>query len=121
MNLLDGDLDSACGTFTSGRLKLDLRGIVGEALARIQSGGVTLGVRPEDLKPAAVPGNFLPRGEVEFIEDLGSDRFLHVISDGVELIARAAKDSAGSRVEVTGLNATAGALHWFRNGARLEI
>jgi ABC-type sugar transport system ATPase subunit len=121
MNLLDGDLDSACGTFTSGRLKLDLRGIVGEALARIQSGGVTLGVRPEDLKPAAVPGNFLPRGEVELIEDLGSDRFLHVISDGVELIARAAKDSAGSRVEVTGLNATAGALHWFRNGARLEI
>jgi multiple sugar transport system ATP-binding protein len=120
MNLLEGELDPSSGSFTAGRLQLRLGALLGEVLARAGRGRFTLGVRPEDLAPASQGGNFLTRGEVELVEDLGSDRFLHVTSEGVELIARAAKDTAISRGDVIGLDASPASLHLFHNGGRVE-
>jgi multiple sugar transport system ATP-binding protein len=102
-------------------LKLNLGGMLGETVARAGRGRMTLGIRPEDLAPAPGGDTLFPRGEVELVEDLGSDRFLHVVCDGAELIARAEKDAPVSRGDVIGLDASPASLHLFLKGARIEL
>ena len=120
MNLLQGDLDPQSGIFSAGRLKLDLATLLGRPLKQLPGGALTIGVRPEDLQPASGGEGFI-RGEIELVEDIGSDRFLHLLCDGVELIARAGKDFALKSGEIVPLNVDAGAVHLFRAGKRVEL
>jgi ABC-type sugar transport system ATPase subunit len=119
MNLLDGDIDPQSGLFSCGRLRLDLAAMLGQPLARrLSPGAITIGIRPEDLQPA-VEGGFI-RGEVELIEDVGSDRFLHLLCAGVELIARVGRDVNVTPGDLMGLTTTPEALHFFRDGRRFD-
>jgi len=49
---------------------------------------ITIGIRPEDLRPCSRTEAWFS-GIADFVEDLGSDCFVHVIADGEKLIARA--------------------------------
>jgi ABC-type sugar transport system ATPase subunit len=120
MNLLEGEFEPQSGSFAAGRLKLNIADLIGQPLARIANGALIIGIRPEDLQPATGSEGFI-RGELELVEDVGSDRFLHLLCDGVELIARAGKDVALKRGDLIGLNVDAGALHLFRAGTRIEL
>jgi ABC-type sugar transport system ATPase subunit len=118
MNLLRGTIDEASGLFVSGALHVNLGETAKTGTAPVRGAEITVGIRPEDLQPVNGPGNFV-QGEVELVEDVGSDRFVHVICDGVELIARAGKDASFNRGDRVGVSANAGALHLFRDGSRV--
>ncbi len=120
MNLLEGKLDPQSGIFSAGRLKLDLAALLGQPLAHMAANALTIGIRPEDLQPAAGSEGFI-RGEVELVEDIGSDRFLHLLCDGVEIIARAGKDVALKGGDVVDLAVDPNALHLFQAGKRVEL
>jgi multiple sugar transport system ATP-binding protein len=119
MNLLDGNIDSQNGRFASGRFQLDIAAVLGQPCTRITGGKITLGIRPEDLQPAAGAGHSI-RADVELVEDIGSDRFLHVVCENVELIARAGKDVAAKAGDRLGLSIASNGLHFFRDGTRVE-
>ena len=118
MNLLEGELYPG-GLFNCAGLKLDLGALLGQPFSNLTAGPLTIGIRPEDLQPAT--GGGVIRGEVEIIEDIGSDRFLHLLCDGVELIARAGKDVGLKQGEPADLDVAANALHFFRAGRRVEL
>ncbi|PST22190.1 sn-glycerol-3-phosphate import ATP-binding protein UgpC [Mesorhizobium plurifarium] len=73
MNLFDAriDVDSACLAFAGAKLPIDRR-----LAARLGSGNVTVGIRPEQcvVAPEAKGGVAM---KVEFIEELGSGRVIH--------------------------------------------
>ncbi len=120
MNMLAGDIDARGAVFSCGGLKLNLAALLGQKADRLTAGPATIGIRPEDLQVAGGADGLI-RGEVEIIEDLGSDRFLHLLCTGVELIARAGKE-AGLRVgDAVGVNIAPHALHFFRAGTRIEF
>jgi ABC-type sugar transport system ATPase subunit len=120
MNLLHGELHPQSGIFTSGPLKLDMGALLARPLAQLPNGKLTLGIRPEDLQPSGGAEGFI-RGEIELVEDVGSDRFLHLLCDGVELIARAVKDIGLKRGDSVALDVDASALHLFSAGKRVEL
>jgi len=55
-----------------------------------RGGRLVLGIRPEDLRPAAPtdPADGVIEGSITVVEPLGSDQFLEVDLGGVPLIAR---------------------------------
>lgn len=120
MNLLDGIVDDDGRTFRCGSLRLDLGGL-GKLPAPHGSAGqdVTLGIRPEDLVPTAAPDAWL-RGEIVWVEDLGSDRFVHVKCEGFELVARAEREPPLRTGDRLGLSARPERLHFFSAGQRIE-
>ena len=120
MNLLDGEFHSESGLFDCTRLTLNIATLLGEASKRLTSGPLTIGVRPEDLQSASGGGGFVT-GELEIIEDIGSDRFLHLLCAGVEIIARSGKDVEFRRRDLVSLNVAPRALHFFRDGRRVEL
>jgi ABC-type sugar transport system ATPase subunit len=61
------------------------------------------------------------QGEVEIVEDLGSDRFVHVKCDALELIARTGRESSVKRGDPVGLNIASGQLHVFKDGMRFDV
>jgi ABC-type sugar transport system ATPase subunit len=120
MNFLEGELDTQSGIFACGTLKLDIAALRGQSFPPAAAGPLTVGIRPEDLHLVASARPFI-RGEVELVEDLGSDRFLHLLGDGVELIARAGKDTMLRRGDPVSLDVAPTGLHFFRAGKRLEL
>jgi len=63
-------------------------------------------------------GRSWTRGDVEIIEDLGSDRFLHVKCASVELIARAGRESNVKQGDIVGLSVAPEQVHIFKDGKR---
>jgi ABC-type sugar transport system ATPase subunit len=120
MNLLEGNLDANRGRFTCGRLELDLDTLLGRSFERPADGTLTIGIRPEDLHAVAGTDGAI-RGEVDITEDLGSDYFIHLLCDGVEIIARAGKDTALKRGDLVNLKVTPSSLHFFHAGIRVEL
>jgi ABC-type sugar transport system ATPase subunit len=120
MNLLEGELDPRSGLFVCAGLNLDIAALLAQPLTGLTGGALTLGIRPEDLQPVTRGSGFIS-GEVELIEDIGSDRFLHLLCAGVELIARAGKDVSQKPGDLVGLNVAPGGLHLFRAGVRVEL
>jgi ABC-type sugar transport system ATPase subunit len=60
-------------------------------------------------------------GELELIEDIGSDRFLHLLCDGVEIVARSGKTVEFEPGDLISLNVAATAWHFFRAGTRVDV
>jgi ABC-type sugar transport system ATPase subunit len=54
------------------------------------------------------------------IEDLGSDQFIHLSCEGVDLVARAARKSNLKSGMTVGLVAAPERIHLFHNGERME-
>ena len=118
MNLLHGSVNENGSVFQCGSLRLNLAAIFGRALPHL-AGSVAIGVRPEDLQLAEPAGQSWIDGEVELIEDLGSDRFFHVKCDGIELIARTGRESAVKQGDIAGFSVAPEHVHIFKNDKRL--
>ena len=119
MNFIDGIVDDNGTIFRSKDARLDLAGLLRENLARLAGQTLTLGVRPEDLRVTSVDRAPI-NGIVEFIDDLGSERFFHVKCGDVDLVARAGRDTGVGSGERIGLNVDGERLHLFLDGKRLE-
>jgi multiple sugar transport system ATP-binding protein len=88
INLFAATLDAAGTTLTSGGVAIPLPAAVAAALAPRRGRGVTLGVRPEDLRlDGAGPGVTL-EGTVDVREPLGSEVLVHLDTPVGPLVAR---------------------------------
>ena len=121
INLLHGTVDGGGSVFQSGTLRLDVAAILGKSLPQLAGSSLALGVRAEDLQLADPTEQSWIRGDVEIVEDLGSDRFVHVKCDGVELIARTGRESIAKQGDPVGLNIAPGQLHVFKDGNRVDV
>ena len=119
MNLIDGVLDEGGDQFRSGSLTIDLSRLCPGALAARSGDNVTVGIRPENLF-CTDPSAALIHGEIELIEDLGADRFVHVQCRGINLIIRSSGKEAFKKGESMHLGAAAADLHLFCQGVRQD-
>lgn len=118
MNLIDGTVDGAGTNFTSDHLIIDLTRIVAAEEARAFRGkALTLGVRPEHLLRCDTDDGMV-QGTVELIENLGSDRYVHVDVGGVHLILRSTGRETFRKGDRLGLTASADNFHLFHHGLR---
>ena len=119
MNLLCGTVDEGGSIFHCGSLDLNLADIFARPLPQLAGNAVAIGIRPENLQLAEAVGQSWICGEVEIIEDLGSDRFLHVKCAGVELIARTGRESNVKQGDIVGFSVTPEQVHVFKNDQRI--
>jgi ABC-type sugar transport system ATPase subunit len=119
MNFIDGTVDDNGAIFRSKESQLDLAGLLRKNLARLAGRPVILGIRPEDLDLTLADQAPL-NGIVEFIDDLGSERFLHVKYGAIDLVVRADRDTHVRSGERVGLNLDIERLHIFLDGNRFE-
>ncbi|MGH7830611.1 MAG: ABC transporter ATP-binding protein [Candidatus Binatia bacterium] len=119
MNLIEGRLDEKGAVFTSGDLRIDLAVALAERGPEFAGKPLTLGIRPEDLQPAGRDGALI-QGQVEIVEDLGSDRFVHLRCGELELVARLSADFPLRRGAALALSAHSERLHLFYQGRRIQ-
>jgi ABC-type sugar transport system ATPase subunit len=119
MNLLEGILDDDGATLHCRSLGLNLASLLKQSLARAAGRSLTVGVRAEDFEITGDAKAWI-QGEVELIEDLGSDRFIHLKCNDVELVARAGREISLKPGESIGLNVAPERLHFFQDGKRIE-
>ena len=119
MNLIEGRLDEKGPIFKSRSLAIDLSGILPERWREYAGKPLTAGIRPEDLDCASRDDAWV-EGEVEMIEDLGSDRFVHVRCGSTELLARMPADVVINIGERLILGARPARLHLFYQGKRIQ-
>jgi ABC-type sugar transport system ATPase subunit len=119
MNLLEGTLDDSGAILHCGGLRLDLASLLKQSLPRSAGRSLTLGIRPEDFDTTDV-GQAWINGEIELIEDLGSDRYLHLKCDRLGLVARVAREVSFRVGDTIGLNVVPDRLHFFQDGNRIE-
>ncbi|HEX6173612.1 MAG TPA: ABC transporter ATP-binding protein [Candidatus Binatia bacterium] len=119
MNLLRGTVDESGSVFHCGSLRLNLAATFARSLPQLIGNSVVIGIRPEDLQLAAAGQSWI-RGDVEIIEDLGSDRFLHVKCDSAELIARTGRESGVRQGDVVGFSVAPEQVHIFKDDKRFD-
>jgi ABC-type sugar transport system ATPase subunit len=119
MNFFSGKVNDNGGAVQCENLRLDLAGLLQNALARLAGQSLTLGVRPEDFRVAGDDQGWV-RGAIDLIEDLGSDRFLHVKCGGIDVVARDGREKSTRRGDRIGLNVDAERVHLFHDGKRIE-
>src|SRR5262245_66428960 len=88
-------------------------------LSRLVGQALTLGIRAEDLQPTRDQQGWL-QGEVELVEDLGSDRFVHLKCHHSDLVARAGRELTLVRGETVRLTAMPSQIHFFQGGRRID-
>jgi multiple sugar transport system ATP-binding protein len=120
MNFMQGTVDHGGSILRCGNFSLDLTSALGKSLPQLAGAALTLGIRAEDLQPSAAPQQSWISGEVEIVEDLGSDRFVHLKCGDIELIARTGRESMLRAGDTAGFNVAPGRLHIFKDGARIE-
>jgi multiple sugar transport system ATP-binding protein len=118
MNLIEGKMEDN-GLFRFGTSSIDLSNQLPAGKEPPKGEAVTLGVRPEDLQPAE-PGQAFIHCVVDVVEDLGSDRFIHLRSENIPLIARIPTDILVQSGEEVHLSAKPERLHLFYQGNRIN-
>ena len=119
MNVLEGEVDESGSAFHTSNLCLPLSENLKRVLVRYAGRRLTLGVRPEDFIPTEADHGWI-RGEIELIEDLGSDRFLHVQCGGTDLVVRSGRNDHFQPGRQIGLDVADERLHVFRDGKRVQ-
>jgi ABC-type sugar transport system ATPase subunit len=119
MNCFKGKLDDNGALLHCNSLRLDLTGLLQTALARLAGRSLTLGVRPEDFH-VADPGQGWISGIVDLVEDLGSDRFLHVKCDGIDVVARTGRERRIRPEDRIDLHVATEQVHFFLDDKRIE-
>ncbi|CAN0352671.1 unnamed protein product, partial [Ectocarpus sp. 4 AP-2014] len=104
MNLLDGEINSS--RFTASGAAWDVAGVSA-------SGPATLGVRPEDLRPAGGGEPVFATGTLNNIELLGHETLGHYRLEGSEAAWIARLPGTASMPERTGLTFEGNATHLF--------
>jgi multiple sugar transport system ATP-binding protein len=117
MNLIDGQIDEDGATFRSGKLRIKLARTPFGHGANLARQPVTLGVRPEDLSPAN-PDDASIQGEVELVEDLGSDKYAYLRCTDVRLIVRLSATDSARRGQHLHFKTDVERLHVFHQGKR---
>ena len=120
MNLLQGNVDSSGSMFHCMSLRLDLSSLLNKSLPQLSQRALTIGVRAEDFA-IADPAAAWIAGAVEFVEDLGSVRYLRVKCDSIELVVRAGREQNIQRGDRIGLNVRLDRMHFFADGKRFEL
>ena len=80
---------------------------------------MTLGIRAEDFEVTDAAQAWIS-GEIELIEDLGSDRFVHLKCEHLDLVARVGREIAIRAGDTIDLNVAPDRLHFFQDGRRIE-
>jgi ABC-type sugar transport system ATPase subunit len=119
MNLFSGKVSDNGATLLCSRSRLDLTGLLQNAAARLAGQSFTVGVRPEDLHVVASDQGWI-NGAIELIEDLGSDRFLHVNCGGIDVVARDDGERSLRAGEAIGLRVDNDRVHLFLDDKRIE-
>ena len=119
MNLLAGTLDDDGAHLQCGGLRLDIAGLLKQSLPRSAGRSLTVGIRAEDFVITDADRAGIS-GEVDLIEDLGSDRFVHLKCDRMDLVARVGRESALSQGDKIALEVAPDHLHFFHEGKRIE-
>ena len=119
MNFFEGKLDDNGAILHCSGLHLDLTDLLQAALARLAGRSLTLGVRPEDFH-VVDPGQGWISGIVDLVEDLGSDRFLHIKCDGIDVVARAGRERTIRPEGRIDLHAATEQVHFFLDDKRIE-
>jgi ABC-type sugar transport system ATPase subunit len=119
INLFSGKVSDNGATLLSESLRLDLAGLLQNAVARLAGQSLTVGVRPEDFRVAADDQGWI-NGAIDLIEDLGSDRFLHVNCGGIDVVARDDREGNVRQGESIGLQVDRDRVHLFLDGKRIE-
>jgi len=120
MNIFDGRMDERGEIFSCGELKFNLAALLGRPAKTVANAPLAIGVRAEDLTVTEVQAGWF-QGEIEIIEDLGSDQFLHLRCSGRAAVARTHRDHAIETGQTIGLNVNPERLHFFRDGKRIEL
>ncbi len=120
MNLLAGDVDTDGAVFQCANLRLDLTHVLKKSRAQRLPRSLTIGIRAEDFA-IAEPAAAWITGDIDLIEDLGSDRYLRVKCDRIELIVRAGRELKVQRGDRIGLNVSVDRMHFFADGKRYEL
>jgi ABC-type sugar transport system ATPase subunit len=116
MNLAEGTLGPGL-IFTAADCRFDLSHL-GAALGQYEGQTLTLGIRPEDLRIAAT-GAAAITAAVDVIEDLGSEKFLHVRTASRDWVARVAPEERFQSGDVVRLTPSVERLHLFSRGRRV--
>jgi ABC-type sugar transport system ATPase subunit len=100
-------------------MNLDLTRVLTETVKRSRV-ELTIGIRPEDLRPCSRTESWFS-GIADFVEDLGSDCFVHVIAKGEKLIARAPGRTPIRRGDEVSLCSDPERVHVFEGNQRLNL
>ena len=119
MNFFSGEVADGGAALQGRNLRLDLAGLLQNALARLAGHSLTLGVRPEDFHVAGDDPGWI-NGAIDLIEDLGSDRFLHVKCSDIDVVARDGREKSTRPGDRIGLNVDPERVHLFLDGKRIE-
>jgi multiple sugar transport system ATP-binding protein len=119
MNLLDGTLDDNGAIFQCGGLRLDIASLLRQSLPRSAGRSLTVGIRAEDFAVIDDAQSWIS-GAIEWVEDLGSDRFVHFKCDRMDLVARVGREWTFSPGDKIGLKVAPEHLHFFLDGKRIE-
>ena len=119
MNLIEGRLDEKGVIRMSGGTEINLVRLSGERWREYAAKTITVGIRPEDLRLVEGDPAWI-RGEVEIVEDLGSDKFVHLKLGETKLVARVPAHVSPSRGDILHLAAEPNRLHFFHQGKRIE-
>jgi multiple sugar transport system ATP-binding protein len=119
MNFIQGRvLDGSVLVAKSG-MNLDLTRILLDDRLKVSPIDFTIGIRPEDLCPCSRSEAWFS-GIADFVEDLGSDCFVHVMANGEKLIARAAGRTPIRRGDEVFLHSEPERVHIFHGDKRVE-
>ena len=118
MNFVEGRLDGGGAFVAKSGMKLDLTGVLAKRVKKVLS-DLTIGIRPEDLRLCSHTEAWFG-GVADFVEDLGSDCFVHLISSGQELIARAPGRTPIKRGDQIFLSSDRDRVHVFEGVQRVE-
>jgi ABC-type sugar transport system ATPase subunit len=119
MNLFDGQLDESGTSLKIGKMSLDLSNLRLNNRSAYSGAGVTLGVRPEDFHLSSAADGWIS-GSAEFVEDLGSDYFVHLSCGDLELVARLPAQHPIKRGDRLNLKIDPRRAHLFQEGRRVD-
>ncbi len=119
MNLFEGRLNEGGTTLKAGGFEIDLPAALSDFGGADRRASVTVGIRPEDLVPCD-PREAWFSGAADFVEDLGSDRFVHLSPREVKLVARLPAQFEIKRGDAVNLRADFERVHLFHQGQRLD-
>ncbi len=117
MNFIEGRAGGDGKFHSEAGLEFDLSAAgAGRAVAE---GPLTAGIRAEDLREAAGSAPSFT-GTVDFVEDLGSDRFVHARRGGHKLVARLAAQHSCALGAGLALAVDPARIHLFQDGRRIN-
>jgi multiple sugar transport system ATP-binding protein len=119
MNLIDGTMNTDGTAFCSGKLNIALAGALAGNPSEFAGKPVTLGIRPEDLSPVN-SDRVAIQGDVDLVEDLGSDKFVHLESAGARLVIRVPASVSAHKGQRLHFAADVKRLHLFYQGERIN-